>query len=225
MALVMTRSSAPSGVGHAGRLRHAVADGLAAAEDGLVAVGGEVALDLGGRGRYRPGGSGRRWSGRRGRRSAGGRCGIRRSRTRSALAAQARRRPRRGSSACRRPAPLKPIDALRAAEGDQVDLALVARARSARRCRPGCPGACRRRRCAVEAQRPVDLEEVVVRADLDRAVAGVARPQRSRGAVRRSARSLRPAGGSAAGARSTSPAAALGTGCRQALVRRSGRGR
>ena len=44
--MVITRSSTPAARGGAGGLAHAVADHLAAAELHLVAVDGEVALDL-----------------------------------------------------------------------------------------------------------------------------------------------------------------------------------
>ncbi len=50
-------------------------------------------------------------------------------------------------------------------------------ARSARRCRRGCRGGVRAR-CAVELQGAVGLGEMIVRADLDRPVAGVRHRQR-----------------------------------------------
>ena len=72
---------------------------------------------------------------------------------------------------------LNPIDAALAAVGHELDLALVARL-EAQRGRRRNVEVLPERRCAIELERAIDLEEMEVRAHLHRPVAGVAHLER-----------------------------------------------
>ena len=152
-ALVITVSATLGAAALA--LAHAVADHLAAAELHLLAVDGEVALDLDDQV-----GVGEAHA------VAGGRAvhlGIGASRSMRLHGAAVERAHDLAAEA---------VHDARAGEGDQLDRAGLPGSK-----RTAVPAAMFRRKpraCgAVEAQRRVGLEEVVVRADLDRAVAGV----------------------------------------------------
>ena len=90
IALVITVSGAPLGRRRARRLRHAVADRLAAAEDRLLAVDRVVVLDAARRGSCRRDGRGRRSSGRRARRSRARLMRLMRRASRRSRASRAR---------------------------------------------------------------------------------------------------------------------------------------
>ena len=189
-ALVITVSA--QSVGHALALAHAVADHLAAAELHLLAVDREIALDLDDElGVGEPHAVADRRPEHLG---VGAAVDLHRLPFASRWRRVAFGRASRGSSrrCVERPHHLagEAVDDALARQRDQLDRARLARLEAHRGAgRDVEPEAARRG--AIEGQRRVGLEEVVVRADLDRPVAGVGDRQRDRRAARRSARARR----------------------------------
>ena len=150
----------------AGR-EHAVAHGLPAAAENLVAVGGVVALGLPPPGRCRPGAPGRPPSGRTGRRTAGARS-------------QAPSCPRPVGALDQSP---EPVGDPAAGQRDQAYPAALPGVPPDRGPRGDIQPHAQRLR-TVEPQRRVGLEEVIMRRNKHRFIAGVRDIQLDRGAAR-----------------------------------------
>ncbi len=172
-AFVITRSRAPSARVARDGLAHAVADHLAAAELRLVAGHGEVAFDLDeevGVGEAHPVARGRPVEvGVLAARHPEAHRGVLPEST-GLRASQGRRLRLLAGGAVREP--VQAVDQTRAPDRHERHLLLVARLETHGGARRHVEAHAEGGR-AVEAQRPVDLEEMEVRADLDRPVAGV----------------------------------------------------